>query len=50
VRHEYPPEQLAIRTDAVDAVSRATPDVTVLVNPHTIAISRVDLVENVAAG
>jgi hypothetical protein len=34
----------------VDSIGCAAPDIAVLVNPHTIAISRVDLVENVAAG
>jgi hypothetical protein len=50
VWHEYSPEQLAIWTDAVDTVSRAAPDVPILVNPHTVAVTRFDLVENIAAG
>ena len=48
--HEYPPEQLAICTDAVDTIGRAAPDVAILVNPHTIAVSQFDFVEDVAAG
>ena len=48
MRHEYPPEQLAICTDAVDTISRAAPDVAILVDPHAITISRFDLVEDVA--
>ena len=48
MRHEYPPEQLAICADAVDTISRAAPDVAILIDPHAIAISRFDLVEDVA--
>jgi hypothetical protein len=47
---EYPPEQLATCTDAVDTIGRAAPDVAMLINPHTIAVSWFDFVENVAAG
>jgi hypothetical protein len=50
VWHEYSPEQLTIWTDAVDAVSRAAPDVPIFVNPHTVAETRFDLVENITAG
>jgi hypothetical protein len=47
--HEYPPEQLATCTDAVDTIACAAPDVAILVNPQTIAVSRFDFVEDVAA-
>jgi hypothetical protein len=41
---EYPPEQLATCTDAVDTIGRAAPDVAMLVKPHTVAVSWFDLV------
>jgi hypothetical protein len=47
--HEYPPEQLTTCTDAVDTIACAAPDVAILVNPQTIAVSRFDFVEDVAA-
>ena len=49
MRHQDFAEQIAVRIDAMHAVRRAAPDVAVFIDPHAIAISGLDLVEDVAA-
>src|SRR5581483_8423548 len=42
-------QQLALRIDAMDAIRGAAPEVSVLVDSQAIAVSRFDLVKDLAA-